>query len=182
MLSEWVDQRITNSLITPQTQLWFDRIMWPPAAIGFWLVIVAILATFPNRRRLIPGFLSAVLLSAIVTHTIKFVIGRGRPDLGVGPHQFDPIALLGEYQSFPSGHASAAATLALLLGIYFPKARWVFYFYAVCIGLDRIVHNRHYTSDVLAGFVTGALCVYFCVRKLGSAYYRLELPPDSSAG
>ena len=178
-LAWWVDQGVTNQLIAEQVQSRIDYIMWLPMAVSFYCIIMAILATFPNRGRLIAGFLSAVLLSGLVTHVIKFVVGRGRPDLGVGPLVFKPFNLIGEYgkyQSFPSGHSSGAFTLALLLGIYFPRARWVFYFYAACIGFERIIHNRHYTSDVLAGYVIAALTVYVCVRWLGSDFYRKELP------
>jgi len=178
----FLDQRISDALTTPTVRDRIYQVFALPTAISFYAIVVAILASFSNRRRLLTGFFCAVLLSGLVTHVLKFVVGRARPALGVGPESFDLFSLLGPNQSFPSGHASAAATLAVLLGLYFPTARWVFYFYALCVGLERIVNNRHFTSDVLAGFVIGASSVYLCVLLLGRHYFELRAhcPPTES--
>jgi membrane-associated phospholipid phosphatase len=180
-LAWFFDQPITNFAIVEERRDWVKWVLWLPTAASLWILIIAILASFPNRGRLIVGFLCPVFLSALVTHVMKFAIGRGRPDLGVGPQVFDPFNWFGEYQSFPSGHSSAAATVAILLGVYFPTARWVFYCYAAVVGLERIIHNRHYTSDVLIGFVIGILAVYVCARWLGDDYYRKDLSPAAGA-
>lgn len=173
----WQDQTLTEHLGTQAFRDVILTILAFPLAAGGYICILAILGAFPNRRRLWGGFLAAVLLSTAVTHVLKFVVGRARPDQGLGPLYFEPFNWLGEYQSFPSGHASAAATLALLLGIYFPRFRWVFYFYGAWIGFERIIYRRHFTSDVLAGYVIGALAVQLCVRWLGRSWYLKELPP-----
>jgi membrane-associated phospholipid phosphatase len=174
LVAWFFDQRISDVLTRPAVRDRIYQVFALPTAISFYAIVAAILASFSNRRRLLTGFFCAVLLSGLLTHVLKFVVGRARPALGLGPESFDLFNLLGPNQSFPSGHASAAATLAVLLGLYFPTARWVFYFYALCVGLERIVNNRHFTSDVLAGFVIGALTVYLCVLLLGRGYFKLQ--------
>jgi membrane-associated phospholipid phosphatase len=153
---------------------------WPsrPVAMGVFIIVLAILASFRNRRRLLVGFVVPMLLSAVVAEVIKRLVGRARPDMHLGPQAFDRIQALswGGYQSFPSGDATTAITLALLLGLYFPRARWVFYVIAGLVGLSRIVLARHFISDVLAGYMVGAAAVYVCVRLLGPTFYARDFP------
>jgi len=166
-----VDQQISSTVAIKDPKGWGELLFSLPVAVGFYVIMLAILASFPNRRRLIAGFLAAVLLSALLTQGLKIVIGRARPELGLGPRTFQPFDWAGPFHSFPSGDASAAMTLALLLGLYFPRARWVFYFYAGWIGIGRVLHSRHFPSDVLIGWVIGALAVYVCLRLLGPRFY-----------
>jgi membrane-associated phospholipid phosphatase len=185
LLALFFDQRITDYLTDEHVRQRIIQIFWIPVALFFYIFMLAVLASFPNRWRLSEGFLAAVLLSALLTHLLKWAVGRARPQTDVGSFCFRPFRWIedvggftwgGDFASFPSGHSSAAATLAVLLGIYFPRARWVFYFFAGIIGLERLINDKHYLSDVLAGFALGALSVYFCVRVLGPHYYQRELP------
>ena len=57
-------------------------------------------------------------------------------------------------------------------GTLWPRARTVFWIYALVIAVSRVVVTAHYPSDVLAGAlvgVTGALLVrrWFALRGLG---------------
>ena len=183
--ASFFDQRVTDWLTDELVRQRIFLIFWLPAALGFYIFMLAILAAFPNRWRLFRGFLAPVLLSAAITHLLKWAVGRARPQMNLGPANFKPFAsiddfenwaLHGNWESFPSGHSSAAATLAVLLGIYFPKARWVFYFFAGMVGLERLIHDKHFLSDVLAGFVFGSLSVYLCIRWMGWKYYQTDLP------
>ena len=184
-----VDQRVTDWLTDEVVRQRIFLIFWLPAALGFYIFMLAILAAFPNRRRLFVGFIVPVLLSAAITHILKWAVGRARPQMNLGPASFKPFASIddfenwamhGGWESFPSGHSSAAATLAVLLGIYFPRARWVFYFFAGMVGLERLINDKHFLSDVLAGFVFGSLSVYLCVKWLGWKYYEKDLPSLST--
>ena len=171
-----VDQGVTDRLTDEAVRGRIMRWLGLPAAAGAYFVFLAILASFPNRRRLCVGFLAAVLSSTLITHALKWSIGRARPRLELGPLAFQPWSGAGYFDSFPSGHSAAAATLAVLLGIYFPKARWVFYIFAGLWGLERIMDNWHFLSDVLAGYVVGACAVWACIGILGSTYYEKNLP------
>jgi len=152
------------------------HIMWVVGAlqsIGLYLLLAGVLASFHNRWRLLTGFVSAVLLSTLVLHVLKFAIGRARPRLGEGPLSFAPFSGVDDHDSFPSGHAMAAGTIAGLLGLYFPRARWVFYGLAGLIGIERVANpdRWHYGSDVIAGFCLAGLLIWACHRFLGRGYY-----------
>ena len=182
-LSEWVkDETVRQRLF---------MIFGLPAAASVFLTPLAVLASFPNRRRLIIGFLLPQLLATLITHLLKWSVGRARPYVEHGAWDFRSFAwidnfeeywLNGKFESFPSGHASAALTLALLLGIYFPRARWVFFFFAGLVGLERIVNHRHFLSDVLGGYVVALLSVTACVYLLGWRYYAKGVDPVPPTG
>lgn len=138
---------------------------------GGLIAVLAILNCYPNRVRLWVGFLVPMLLSAGIAHGLKWLIGRARPLAEEGPLAFDFFT---RDTSFPSGHTAGAVTAAVVLGIYFPRARWVFYFFAACTAFKRILDRWHYPSDVFAGAVVGLLAVYVSVRLLGLRYYQKE--------
>lgn len=101
------------------------------------------------------GF-SASVISALVTSTIKGVVGRARPNTGLGPRHFAPLQ--GDY-SFPSGHATGAFAFASVIATHYDSV-WVdvgAYGIAGLVGYARIEQNAHWTSDVVAGALIGGL-------------------------
>ncbi|MGH8040947.1 MAG: phosphatase PAP2 family protein [Rudaea sp.] len=101
------------------------------------------------------GF-SASMISALVTSTIKGVVGRARPYSGLGPHHFTPLQ--GDY-SFPSGHATGAFAFASVIATHYDSL-WVdtaAYGIAGLVGYARIEQNAHWASDVVAGALIGGL-------------------------
>ncbi len=166
------DQVVSDQL----TQESVRRVILKPLefliALGAALVMLGILAAYPNRRRLWIGYLVPTLLSTAVLHALKWATGRARPLTGLGPFHFEPFAAADKCDSFPSGHTVGAATLAFLLAVYFPRGRWLFYVTAALVGLRRVVIEWHFLSDVLAGYLLAALVVFGCVRLLGRDFYR----------
>lgn len=59
--------------------------------------------------------------------------------------------------AFPSGHATFFMALAISLFFLNKKAGRVFMFFALLIGLARIIAGVHFPIDILGGFVLGAL-------------------------
>jgi undecaprenyl-diphosphatase len=137
-------------------------------------VILAILSVFPNRRRLYVGFLVPLLGHLPILHLLKWLIGRARPLAEQGPFHFEPLSAAKYADAFPSGHTAGATVFALLLAMYFPRLRWVFYIWLVLMGLERVVLRMHYLSDVIAGYALGAAVVYGCVRLLGVTFYERD--------
>ncbi|GAA0444297.1 phosphatase PAP2 family protein [Actinoplanes capillaceus] len=84
---------------------------------------------------------------------IKLLVGRDRPDL------LEPVARAVGY-AFPSGHALNAAVGMAVFVVIFPHVRalWVA---AVLIpvgtAVSRVVLGVHWTSDVVAGLLLGAV-------------------------
>lgn len=56
-----------------------------------------------------------------------------------------------DIQSFPSGHAATAVGLAIGLGRYYPRGKWLFATYAALACMQRVVAEAHFLSDVIIG-------------------------------
>lgn len=174
-----VDQSVTDWATDPALHEAIDKPFGALSGLLVFLVPMAILANQRNGGRLNIGFTAAMLLSTAITHFLKWAFGRARPEKDLGIIHFRFLeGDDGPFQAFPSGHTTAAVCLALLLGIYFPKARWVFYLWAVVVAFGRIYVDKHWLSDTLAGAAIALLSVLICYRTLGPAFYRRELPPE----
>ena len=133
--------------------------------LEFWnvVIVVLVLVTFYRARTLrvpLVSFLLAKRLSDFSYGLLKPLVHRPRPfltvkELGplITPHGF----------SFPSGHATVAMAMAVVLAHHFPKARALVYVLAGLIGASRVYFGVHYLSDVLAGFVLGVAVGYLCI-------------------
>lgn len=141
-----------------------------PGSIGAGLSLY-IIGTLDNQRRMQDLGLHSVesiLLSTVVDGGIKMLVGRSRPYVDINnPHGFR----LGrgfsgyDYQSFPSGHTTAAFAFAASVSretqMWWPRSRWyvgtVMYSGATLVGLSRMYNNVHWASDVLGGAAIGTL-------------------------
>jgi len=127
--------------------------------LEFWNVAAVVLVFyffFRTKTLRVPiiSFVLARVMSDFFYGAAKGLFHRPRPFLTVKglvplitPHGF----------SFPSGHATLAMAVAVVLAHHFPKARSAVYVLAVLIGISRIYFGVHYLSDVLAGFLLGAV-------------------------
>ena len=61
---------------------------------------------------------------------------------------------------FPSGHATFFMALAFSIYFFHKKAGYWFIFFAVLIGLARIIAGVHFPSDIVGGFILGWLVAY----------------------
>lgn len=136
-------------------------------AHGSGILFVGAAIVFADRKRLPPvlaGWVFAFGAGALA-NVVKFVIARKRPlaldgaetiwETFVGPASWfgAPVSeLVGHpIQSFPSGHAAAAAGWTVALSLMFPRATWLFVLAAFLACAQRIECRAHYLSDVLFG-------------------------------
>jgi len=99
--------------------------------------------------------IASILASGIITPTLKFVIGRERPNETASSTSFHPFS--GSDNAFPSGHATQAFAVASVISAHSDQV-WVSvtaYTIAGLVGFARIYHNAHWTSDVTAGALIG---------------------------
>ena len=110
----------------------------------------------------------AVLLSTATSFGIKMLAGRARPYVDAGnPHNFQVARGFSgdDFQSFPSGHTTAAFAFASVLSretqMWWPHSRWYIgtaaYAGATLVGVSRLYNNMHWASDVLGGAAIGTV-------------------------
>ncbi|WP_330182064.1 phosphatase PAP2 family protein [Nocardia sp. NBC_01503] len=158
-LTRWVAGHRYHGLTTAMITL--TRLGDPLIIIGVMAVVAAAVAGL--TRTVAPlgiGMLGvAGFLLAVVA--VKFAVGRPRPEL---PH---PVAAV-DGSSFPSGHSTGVCVVAIisawLLTRWCVRSRagqvavWTIALTAVAgVGFSRVYLGVHYLSDVLAGWVLGAL-------------------------
>lgn len=109
------------------------------------------------------------LVSGLLVLFLKILFGRCRPyhSPDFFPINFKPINFDWNYQSYPSGHTQVGFTLASVLSILYPRwTKWYFIFAAI-VGFSRVVLERHYLGDVLAGAYIGILGTYLAWQWRG---------------
>jgi len=122
----------------------------------------------------------AVLGSGLVAVILKYGIGRARPRHfeDVGPAAFHLFSFEPSWASFPSGHATNVAALAMALGLLFPKARIAVFVFAFWIAVSRLATRSHYPTDVLAGFVLGCAGAWLVARLFAERRLVFRLDPE----
>ena len=157
----------------------------PKWALNGWTLAILLipLALHPRRKQMLIAYSATVGACVAVLHLTKFVLGRARPDLGLGPFTFDFFGdgALG-YDAFPSGHTTQAFLVALLAGIYFPRTRGVLVVLATMVAISRVAQERHFPSDVAAGVTLAALAVALGTRIFGRAAFPTITANQLSAG
>lgn len=87
---------------------------------------------------------------------LKLGIARARPHLlicqGISGCSFGQVS--NAFRSFPSSHMAVAVCLALLIGSWEGKRHLMLPF-IIAIALSRIILQKHFLSDVIAGSVIG---------------------------
>lgn len=97
---------------------------------------------------------SALASAAIITQGMKFMTGRGRPNMADAGRFLGPNAGKG-HDSFPSGHTSAAFAVATVLASRHPDQKYLYYGLATAVGMARVRKSAHFPSDVLVGAAVG---------------------------
>ncbi|OCO99753.1 MULTISPECIES: phosphatase PAP2 family protein [unclassified Ensifer] len=128
-----------------------------------------------TARDLAAYFLLTIGTASALVHTLKFLFGRARPELfaELGAYSLTPFATTDLYESFPSGHSTAAGAFFGVFAMLLPKLRPLFLVLALTIGVSRVVVGAHYPSDVAAGLLLGlwsAVMTAFLFAKYGRLF------------
>jgi undecaprenyl-diphosphatase len=156
-----------------------DLTMWAITEIGDvrWLVLFSIVLLIIRRTRRI----GMIMLLSLVAGTIGagylkgYIIDNPRPELEfLGSELPYEIAqdtfVLGTNGSFPSGHATRAAIVALIVGYAlserFPRGRYLIWIFPILESLSRVYVLQHYPMDVFGGVVFGTTLAAIIGNKL----------------
>lgn len=97
---------------------------------------------------------SALASAGIMAQGMKYLTGRGRPNMADAGDFTGPNTAKG-YSSFPSGHTAAAFAVATVMANRHPDQKWLYYGLASAVGIARIRSSAHFPSDVLIGAAVG---------------------------
>lgn len=158
-----------------------DYLQYAPAALMFGMKAYGLESMSSWQRMLVSDVFSAAIMAAGV-NGIKYTVGRLRPDGSA-------------YNSFPSGHTATAFMSATLLykeyGWKYPLVSIGGYTAAAVTGVSRIMNNKHWMTDVVAGAAIGIGSVHlgywlsdkiFKNKGLSESYRRPEFTYDSTRG
>ncbi len=109
-----------------------------------------------KKREVITVFLSG-FFAYLISEVLKNLFHTVRPFVLLSEFPF--LFSQGGY-AFPSGHAAFFSALAFSIFFLHRKAGIVFMFFALIIGIARIVVGVHFRIDILGGFVLGAFVAY----------------------
>ena len=70
--------------------------------------------------------------------------------------------------AFPSSHAAIFSALAVALFLSHKKIGYEYMFFALLIGLARIIAGVHFPIDILGGYILGTLIALFLCKKPAS--------------
>lgn len=147
---QWFNERF-ESLCQHHLIRWISR-----SGDGYSYAIIALFIglfhgaeSTPLMTSLVLGFAIEIPLFMLLKRWLK----RQRP-YHRHPH-FKAVILAHDKFSFPSGHTTAAFLFAGVMSVFFPAWLWLFYSWAVAIGLSRVLLGVHYPGDVVAGAILG---------------------------
>ncbi len=131
-----------------------------------------------KKKEFIVNSLTVFALCGIIGQALKFFIGRPRPGTGLGSWQVKLFSSENDFHSFPSGHATTAFSMALVLCHYFPKYRGLWISVATFISLGRLVGQSHFFTDIAASILIAFLVTDFVLKQrfygMASLYSRLQ--------
>ena len=119
--------------------------------VGVIVIPVLILLVLLLRKRPWAAgyFVAATIVSSGLVQVLKSLFGRARPE---------DMMVVSDFGSFPSGHVANAATMAVCLGILFPRL-WVWLAgasYTVLMMVSRTYLGAHWLTDTIGGLLLGA--------------------------
>lgn len=114
----------------------------------------------PNNSIRVLGFLTilSLITSSLIVNVIKVSVSRLRPFLRIDNLNIKLIGI--DQYSFPSGHTTAAFTIAIMTSLCFPSLTLIAIFLALCVGFSRMYTGVHYPTDVFIGMFIGTITSY----------------------
>ncbi len=161
----------------------YDRISSPLVVVGLAAPMLTAGLLFEDPKLLTTTRLmvESFLVAGAITFFGKRILGRSRPYVNAGAHDFDPFRSPSTKasRSMPSGHTTSAfATMTVLAKQY--RQWWIrvpAYTIAVSVALQRIESRSHWGSDVILGGAIGYWVGHTLVNKGRQAHRKTSLQP-----
>lgn len=125
--------------------------------------VLAALLFWKHRFHYLASFLFALIGSQLTVLLLKYYVNAPRP--------FDPMIVVTDPFSFPSGHANIAIVFYLALVFFLnrkyvtdTRRRYMLWGIALLlvllVGMSRVYLRVHYIEDVVVGYLIGALWLF----------------------
>ena len=122
-----------------------------------WPLIVAVGGACDAKRRCLPRATAAAALAvgtaALLVTLLKDLFDRARPP--VADPGVNPIGLVPDSASFPSGHSATAFAAAVAVALVYPRLGRPLLALAAVVAVSRVYLGVHYVLDVAAGTLLG---------------------------
>ena len=185
----WPGDRAVLAAVQSWQSPWLNTVFETVTYLGWYPVaaavsLLALVGLLWRRRGADALLLTAAVSSALLTHGLKALVGRPRPDFAI-------VESAPQNMGFPSGHAAFAILLAGVL-IYLawqhvenPRARWglcaALALLVLAVGISRVYLGVHWPSDVLGGYLFGATALPLLVVLKDSLERRLSRRPGQNS-
>ncbi len=157
-------------------------VTWLGVGAAVWFALSLIAMSRPRHRAAATRAILALAVTLGINDlTVKRLVARPRPFVS----QLADARVIQRPRpttpSFPSGHSATAVVGAVSLARVWPQARWALAILGALIAYSRIYVGVHYPTDVLAGLLLGAACVWLVLGgRHPSTWSRSGPPPPGS--
>lgn len=142
---------------TPGWRRWCTAITHLGGATATILAVCLPLLLGGAARELALDAMLTLAGSHLLVQLVKRTVGRPRPSLGSAAAAW--VAEPDRF-SFPSGHAAAAMSVAMVYAAAAPALAPALLALALAVGMTRVFLGVHYPGDVLAGQLLAAVTAW----------------------
>ncbi|MEO9327077.1 phosphatase PAP2 family protein [Gordonia aurantiaca] len=170
----WIDENVWEWVVTHRTEPW-NTIAEVITVFGNTITLTAVtvlvvVALAAVRRTADAVFVAAgTIIGFAISQALKFGFARNRPPVEDRLLNIDTF-------SYPSGHAMMTMIVFGLCAVaayrclaWVRDHRWILLLaplISILVGLTRIELGVHWTTDVLSGWLFGAIWVWACTQAL----------------
>jgi membrane-associated phospholipid phosphatase len=139
---------------------------------GFYLGGMLFKSEWAKETGLILG--TSLLSAGLLEMTLKPSIGRARPSEGKGNYDLTFFNREAAYHSFPSGHASMAFTISMVMArrVKSVPVKILFYSLAASTVTCRLYSDAHWISDIAFGGTIAWFCSDIALKRLTENKFR----------
>ena len=166
-LLKFINIDLSNAILTDIMLFITDKHNWYPFILAAVVYLLYAGRKLPhpgswftriNPRVFILGLILCIALTDQVGTFLKHNVKRTRPNRDeVISEQINCRLATGGRRSFPSNHSANSAGLAMFTAMVYPPLAIPAAVFSLLVGFSRIYLGVHYPSDVLVGWLIGAL-------------------------